>query len=115
MTHNSYPFFAPLKSWYANFFKLGNAHFIITFFVSLYLVSRYLKNTSLQIINVPEVLPGIAAFNNVNINLRVSAFYNAVLLFLLCFVLVSLLLYVLHKQIRQWKRLVAGLDNGKDW
>ncbi len=109
MTHISRSALAPLRSWYAHFFKLGNAHFIITFFVSLYLVSRYLKNISLQITNVAEVLPGIAAFNNVDINLRVSAFYNAVLLFLLCFALVSFLLYVLHNQIRQWKRLATGL------
>lgn len=87
-----------LQEWLARFFTLKNNSLPVVLFLSLLPLLVWFNNHTLQLHHTNAVITGIATFDNVDVNARISLYYGAVLIFTLSFVLFTALFYLLYRR-----------------
>lgn len=92
--------------WFKAFFNFGNRYLFLSLFISLLLTSTWFANQKLGITNFSNIIPGIATFDNVDINKRLSLFYISVFLIAGLFTGCIILSYFFDKKFGRYKYLV---------
>ena len=102
------------NNWFISFLNIKNQYLFIALFLTFLVEKFWLKIYVFQITNFQTIIPGIATFKNIDVNSRISVFYESIFLMAFVFIICMILSNIIDKKFGKlyhllipWNRLSA--------